>query len=76
MREAGFIGDNTYALWAAGMRQQLKQPMFGRIWKQIQNEKTFPFDHLSQLELHADYEPCKLPTWQRRLRGLRGIRGA
>jgi hypothetical protein len=35
MREAGCIGDGTYTLWAAGIRQQLTQPIFARIWQQI-----------------------------------------
>jgi hypothetical protein len=64
MRQAGYIGDGTYILWAAGIRQQLTQPMFARIWHQIQNETTFPYDHL---------RPSQGPRTTTRLRPVRAI---
>jgi hypothetical protein len=76
MRETGYISDDTYALWADGMREQLKQPMFARVWEEIQDERTFPYDHLAQLVgPDPGYEPCKLLPWQRRVRGLAGWSG-
>lgn len=74
MREAGYIGDNTYALWAEGIREQFHQPMFERIWKHVPNEFTFPYNHLEALlELGRDYDPCKMKAWRRRIRGLAGF---
>lgn len=76
MREAGYIGDSTFAVWADGICEQFKQPMFARTWGQVQSESTFPYDHLAPLlEEGRSYEPCELHLWQRRLRGLAGPRG-
>lgn len=76
MREAGYIGDGTYSLWADGICDQLRQPMFARIWAQVSGEGTASYDHLARLaEEGESYEPCPLGSWQRRLRGLAGMNG-
>jgi len=38
MRDNGYIADSTYKLWADGIRNQLKQPMFEKIWEQVAEE--------------------------------------
>lgn len=74
MREAGYIGDNTYILWAEGICEQFQQPMFERIWKHVRSELTFLYNHLDALLGQGrDYDPCKMRTWRRRIRGLAGF---
>ena len=84
MRENGYIADNTYKLWTDGIQNQLKQPMFEKIWKQVTEEAaqhhTFPYIHLTRLledEGVRGYDPLelKVPRWRRRLRGLAGLSG-
>lgn len=84
MRENGYIADSTYELWADGIRNQFKQPMFEKIWKQVAHEvaqhHTFPYIHLTQLLNDGDvkdYDPLelKISRWRRRLRGLAGLSG-
>jgi hypothetical protein len=33
MRKNGYISDSTYEEWADGMRDQLAQPMFKKVWE-------------------------------------------
>jgi hypothetical protein len=76
LRARGSISDYTYAIWAAGIRDQLKQPMFDQVWEQIRAEQTFPYDRLSRLlEEGAGHDPCRMPRWRRGLRGLAGSPG-
>jgi hypothetical protein len=84
MRMNGYIADSTYKLWADGIQNQLKQPMFEKVWKQVAEEvaqhHTFPYIHLTQLlndDGVRDYDPLelKVPRWRRRLRGLAGLSG-
>lgn len=84
MRENGYIADSTYELWAVGIQNQLKQPMFAKIWKQVVEEvaqrHTPQYIHLTKLLNDEDvkqYDPLelKIPRWRRRLRGLAGVSG-
>jgi hypothetical protein len=82
MRRNGYISDSTYRVWADGMRDQLKQPMFEKIWAQVEEEakehRTFPYAHLREL-LGAPTsdagDPLMMSLLRRRLRGLAGLRG-
>lgn len=53
MRMNGYIADHTYKLWADGIINQLKQPIFAKIWEQVKEEgeqhQSFPFTHISGL---------------------------
>jgi len=76
IRESGYISDSTYRVWADGMSEQIKQPMFEAVWKQVCNEQTFPYNYLKLMfDGGQDYDPCKMPLWRRRLRGLAGLKG-
>src|SRR5262249_52560811 len=80
MRMNGYIADRTYELWAEGIFNQLRQPMFAKIWDQVKEEHvkqgTFPFVHLSHLvEQDAKYDPLGIAVWRRWLRGLAGLSG-
>ena len=79
MRKNGYIADSTYVLWADGIRSQLGQPMFAKIWKQIETEvrkhDPLPYIHLRRLlgpESVKDCDPLKASWWRHRLRGLSG----
>ncbi len=76
MRKAGYIGNDTYALWAAGICKQFEQDMFARVWKEVKGEDTFPYDYLTHLKEGPSYEPCQSGSWRRRLRGLAELDGA
>jgi hypothetical protein len=82
MRRNGYISDSTYGVWADGMRDQLSQPMFEKIWAQVEEEakehRTFPYEHLRQLlsEPTADTgDPLTMSPLRRRIRGLAGLSG-
>jgi hypothetical protein len=76
MRKNGYIGDSTYRLWAAGIRDQVAQSMFGEVWDQVSIEPTFPYQHLKELlRPGEEYEPLKMHIMRRWLRGLAGIGG-
>jgi hypothetical protein len=76
MRAAGYIGDSTYAMWADGIVQQLRQPSFKAVWTEVLEESTSSYIFLTKLTKGGlDYDPCELHDWQRRLRGLRGLMG-
>lgn len=82
MRSNGYISDSTYAVWAEGMRCQLRQPMFRTIWQRVKQEaedqQNFPYENLRSLEREDDShgaDPLSMRHWQRRLRGLAGPRG-
>jgi hypothetical protein len=82
MRRNGYISDSTYKVWAAGMRDQLSQPMFKEVWAQVMGEakelRTFPYEHLQRLlkgtALDAG-DPLSMSLLRRRLRGLAGMSG-
>ncbi len=81
MRANGYIADRTYELWADGIINQLNQPVFAKIWKQVGEEhekrEMFPFANLSNLlsASESDYDPLTIGTWRRWLRGLAGLSG-
>jgi hypothetical protein len=87
MRKNGYISDATYEEWADGMRQQLEQPMFERVWEQVQKEGNsrepgaFPYENLRNLLEIQDYksgksgDPVKKSAPARMIRGLKGIDG-
>lgn len=87
MRKNGYISDSTYEEWADGMRNQLAQPMFKKVWEWIQNGGgprevgAFPYENLRNL-LEAQYymsgtsgDPLKKHALARMIRGLKGIDG-
>jgi hypothetical protein len=80
MRQDGYISDDTYKVWAHGMIDQLLcQPMFRKVWRLVKEEATFPYVHLSRLlELRDPNagDPLSMSALGRRVRGLRGTRGA
>lgn len=81
MRKNGYIADRTYELWADGIINQLKQPMFAKVWKQVkeENEKRemFPFVNLNSLlsAIDSGFDPLTIATWRRWMRGLAGLSG-
>ena len=76
MRERGYIADSTFHIWAGGICEQLNQPMFRKTWNEVSSEPTFPYEHLTRLlDEGSEYDPCAMPKWRRRLRGLAGISG-
>ncbi len=81
MRKNGYVSDNTYDLWADGIKGQFRQRMFKEIWKQVKeeagNNKTFPYEHLNQLldeKNTSTYDPLKMARWRRWIRGLASLR--
>jgi hypothetical protein len=82
MRRVGYISDNTYRVWVSGMRDQLNQPMFKKIWTQVEEEaeehQIFPYEHLRQLlnEPTSDTgDPLTMSPLRRKIRGLSGLGG-
>lgn len=82
MRQNGYISDSTYEVWADGMRDQLSQPMFKKIWTQVDEEakehRTFPYEHLRRLlnePTSDDGDPLTMSPLRRKLRGLAGLGG-
>ena len=66
MRENGYIGDSTYKIWAAGMRDQVRQRMFHEVWDEVSKEPTFPYDHLKDLiEKRETYDPLEMRSLRR-----------
>ena len=81
MRKNGYISDDTYQLWADGIKGQLQQPMFRKAWQEVKDEAAsnhnFPYKHLRQLlnEENADiYDPLVMRSWRRWVRGLAHVR--
>jgi hypothetical protein len=79
MRKNGYISDSTYHEWADGMLSQFKQPMFGKVWKEVRGEwdskerGSFPYKLLRDLLDHDDIkrgDPNKMLTATRVVRGL------
>jgi hypothetical protein len=82
MRRNGYISDSTYRVWADGMRDQLSQPMFKKIWAQVKEEakehQTFPYEHLRQLLNESTSntgDPLAMSSLRRKIRGLSGLSG-
>lgn len=82
MRQDGYISDSTYTVWADGMREQVGQPMFKKIWTEVTKEakehRTFPYEHLRKLLDEPNSgagDPLAMFPIKRRLRGLAGIGG-
>jgi len=85
MRHYGYIGDNTYEQWGEGILNQLKQGRFKFVWEQIQHESkaknapkyTYVNTLMNAKEVKAgdSDDPLRMETWQRMLRGLRGLKG-
>jgi hypothetical protein len=82
MRRHGYIADSAYRVWADGMREQLKQPMFEMIWAQVEKEaaehRTFPYEYLRNLlsqPTSSAGDPQSASWIRRRMRGLAGISG-
>jgi hypothetical protein len=81
MRGNGYISDQTYDLWADGIRTQFQQPMFEETWKQVREEaasnQNFPYENLRHLlakENTRYYDPLIMHAWRKWLRGLTGLR--
>ena len=76
MRGRGYIADRTYELWAAGISEQLEQPMFRAVWEEVSQEPSFPYLNLKSLhDQPNDYKPLQMNLAWRWLRGLKGIGG-
>jgi len=82
MRRNGYISDSTYAVWADGMRDQLKQPMFKKVWAQVEEEtkehRTFPYENLRKLLSEPTSkagDPLTMSPLRRKIRGLAGLSG-
>jgi hypothetical protein len=82
MRRSGYISDGTYQVWADGMRDQLNQPVFRKIWTQVEEEarehQTFPYEHLRKLLNEPSSnagDPLTMSPLGRKVRGLSGLRG-
>ena len=82
LRGGGYISDGTYNVWAQAIRDQLSQPMFKKIWAQVEREaeedRTFPYEYLRRFlddkSLEA-VDPLAMSLPQRWLRGLAGPSG-
>lgn len=78
MRGHGYITDDTYRIWASGIRVQLEQPLFAEVWKKVGNEADdehgYPFANLHELMAKPAYDPLSMPTSARFVRGLKGSR--
>lgn len=77
MREHGYISDDTYLLWAEGIRTQLEQPMFKEIWGKVSDaahrgEGEHPFDNLQNLKSGKQPDPLSMGNFARFVRGLIG----
>jgi hypothetical protein len=85
MRHYGYIADSTYEQWGEGILNQLKQGCFDFVWKQVQHEieakSASQYTYVSilmcagKVKAGDNSDPLKMGTWQRTLRGLRGLNG-
>jgi hypothetical protein len=81
MRKNGYICDSTYKLWADGIRSQLRQPLFAKVWAEVESESkgegSFSFIHLGRLMDNSVEvsDPLRMSWPRRELRGLAGFRG-
>jgi hypothetical protein len=69
---------STYGMWADGIREQLRRPMFKETWsedaEEVKEHRTFPYEHLRKLLDEPDSDAGD-PLVKRRLRGLTGLGG-
>src|SRR6267142_6421709 len=60
LRASGYISDSTYKVWAEAIRDQLSQPMFKKVWIQVEEEakeqRTFPYEYLRRFLYGTDRE--------------------
>lgn len=82
LRGGGYISDGTYNVWAQAIRDQLSQPMFKKIWAQVEEEakedRAFPYEYLRRFMDGKDTEavdPLAMSFPRRWLRGLAGPGG-
>lgn len=45
----GYITDTNYIEWRDGIFQQVKNPMFSAVRKDVKGEEAFPYAHLEKL---------------------------
>ncbi len=69
-------------MWAQAIRDQLSQPMFRKIWTQVEEEakedRTFPYEYLRRFLDDKNLEavdPLAMSLPRRWLRGLAGPSG-
>lgn len=80
MRGHGYISDDTYDVWAAGILTQLKQPMFSAVWSNVveepRDEGRHRFANLRELKSNAEYDPLSMSPPAKFVRGLTGSRNS
>jgi hypothetical protein len=79
VRAEGWIGDTAYKIWRMAIRAQMCAPAFDQIWQRVSEEDGFLYQRLTRLLDECEglsYDPCGMPTWNRWIHGLTGIRGA
>lgn len=78
MRRHGYISDDTYGIWAPGIRTQLKQPMFSTVWdkvvKEAHDEHGHRFVNLHDLLEKENFDSLCMSAPAKYVRGLIGIR--
>lgn len=78
MRRHGYISDDTYWIWAPGIRTQLQQRMFSTVWKKIDKEARDEHGHrfvnLHALLAEENFDPLSMSVPAKYVRGLIGIR--
>jgi hypothetical protein len=82
LRRSGYISDGTYKVWAQAIHDQLSQPMFKKIWAQVEEEakedRTFPYEYLRRFlngKGPEAVDPLAMSLPRRWLRGLAGPSG-
>jgi hypothetical protein len=73
LRRLGYIADETWKIWADGIRTQLERAPFREVWMAVESE----VDHSGNRDFAlvralqaGEMDPCRIPKWRRRLRGL------
>lgn len=79
MRRHGYISDDTYWIWAPGIKTQLQQPMFSNVWDKVVEEakkdkRGHRFVNLHDLLEKENFDPLSMSVPAKYVRGLIGIR--
>jgi hypothetical protein len=72
LRAHGWITDATWGIWANGIRLQMRQWPFEDLWRTVTESESGRgrFEYLRAFMADPSTDPCKLPWWRRRMKGL------
>ena len=76
MRRLGWVTDETWNLWCAGMSSALSSSLFNEIWGRIKDEDPAACKQLRAFEESSfsnTYDPIEIVRWARWFRGLDGL---